>query len=92
MEREIIIVHKYLLRDVIRGDGSDEFVLIKDTITSSDPEDGGADHTLIIQRLSDKKYFRLYYSDWDLDYNFTDDFPEELIEVFPRQIMTTIYE
>lgn len=92
MEREIIIVDKYILKDIILRDGSDEFVFIDDTITDSDPEDGGADHTLIIQRVFDKKYFRLYYSDWDLDYNFTDDFPEKLIEVFPRQIMTTIYE
>lgn len=64
----------------------------QDIITSSDPEDGGADHILIIKRLSDGKYFRKYYSDWDIDYNYDRDWDGCFEEVFPRQITTTIFE
>lgn len=94
MKREKIIVDKNILKEVLRGSYSKnkEYLLIEDTITSSDAEDGGADHTLIIKRVSDNKFFCLEYCDWDIDYNFEDDFPEELDEVFPLQKTITVYE
>lgn len=68
------------------------FVCVKDEITSSDPEDGGADHDCVIKRLSDNKFFEFIYCDWDMDYNFDRDFPENLKEVFPKDIVVTVYE
>lgn len=91
MEREIIRIDKIILLDIIREDNEEEFTLVENKITSSDPEDGGADHNVVIKRLSDQKYFRVFYTDWDMDYNFNRDFPEELTEVFPREVITTIY-
>ncbi len=80
-------------REIIYGDSPDNtYTLVKDEITSSDPEDGGADHTLIIKRNADNKYFRLYYSDWDMQYNFERDFPENFKEVVPKTKTITVYE
>jgi len=69
-----------------------EYEHVQNIITSSDPEDGGADHILIIKRLSDGKYFRKYYTDWDIDYNYDRDWDGCFEEVFPRQITTTVFE
>lgn len=92
ISREKIKVDKNILRDIIYGDKNENFKLVEDKITNSDPEDGGADHLLIIQRKSDSKYFRTYYSDWDMDYNFERDFPEDLSEVFPEQVTITVFK
>lgn len=90
--REKVHIKRKKLRDIIREDDSNEFILILDEITSSDTEDGGADHQVVIQRKSDNKFFGFNYSDWDISYNFKRDFPNKVIEVFPRQVMITIYE
>jgi len=92
MSREKIKVDKEELREVIYGATKSDFKVVENKITSSDPEDGGADHTLVIQRKSDNKYFRMYYSDWDMDYNFERDFPEELTEVIPEQVTITVFK
>lgn len=92
MERENITIDKKLLRDILRGERRIEYTLIYDNIISSDPEDGGADHEVVIRRNYDRKFFRLYYTDWDMTYNFHRDFPEKLTEVFPKQITKTIYQ
>jgi hypothetical protein len=90
----------YLL--VNRNDKLTNFKIIKDEITSSDPEDGGAEHEAVIQDKTTLKYYELNYSDWDTDYNF--EFDEEteicercdislnLREVFPKQKTITVYE
>lgn len=90
--REIVSIKRKKLRDIIRQDDEKDFVLIEDKIISSDPEDGGADHEVIIQRRFDDKFFGFSYSDWDLGDNFLRDFPNKVVEMFPKNVMITIYE
>jgi len=81
--------------------GSD-YKFIQDTILFSDSEDGGAHHEAIIQDLSTGKYYKGYYCDWDIEYNFEYDeetgevyrcdFNNDLQEVFPKQVTTTKFE
>lgn len=100
MKRETIKIDKEILQMIIFNDSSKmkklkipiEYEMIENKITSADTEDGGADHTVVIKRLSDDKYFSVDYSDWDMEYNFDRDFPETLSEVFPKQITITIFE
>lgn len=91
-EKERIVIDRHTLRDIIYGEKEKDYKLIHDKITSSDPEDGGADHEVVINRKSDNKFFTFYYSDWDMDYNFERDFPENLVEVYPKKVTITIYE
>lgn len=44
-----------------------KYQLVDDSITDSDPEDGGADHTFIIKDLSSGVFYRGDYTDWDLE-------------------------
>ena len=95
IKRENVTIPKGILRSILRSYGSKEnykWVLIEDIITSSDTEDGGADHDVVMQRISDGKYFAFCYTDWDMDYNFERDFPEEVSEVFPIQVTKTEYK
>ncbi len=79
-----------------------KYGIAEDVIISSDPEDGGADHCCIIQEVESLKFYRLYYSDWDIQYNFEInentneitrcDIDCELEEVFPIQKTITVYE
>lgn len=79
-----------------------DFKVIEDKIISSDIEDGGADHEVIIQDLSTSKYYQGSYCDWDVDCNFEYDeetgevfrcdFDNNLDEVVPKEITTIIYE
>ena len=92
MKREKITINKRLLRSILYEEHKENYVLMYDKITGSDPEDGGADHEAVIKRKEDGKFFRVHYTDWDMDYNFERDFPETLTEVFPRQRTTTVYE
>lgn len=92
MEREKIVVDKNILKELIYKKKRDDYIVVENKITSSDPEDGGADHDLVIRRLSDNKFFFIYYTDWDLEYNFERDFPEELEEVFPVERTIIVYE
>ena len=98
-ERETVTLTKEVLRDIVRQWGSKnttyegiEYSLIEDEITSSDYEDGGADHTVIFKRMSDNKYFSFDYTDWDMEHNFHRDFPNSATEVFPRTITKIIFE
>lgn len=68
-----------------------DYKVMEDTIYASDPEDGGADHTIIIKDLSTDKYYEGDYTDWDLD-NLGEDLEEELIEVFPVEKTIIVYE
>ena len=96
--REVITIPKRRLRSIIHewdedeGEEETEFELVEDRITSSDDEDGGADHTVVIKRILDEKYFSFSYTDWDMNHNFDRDFPDRLREVFPRPITKIIYE
>ncbi len=102
--REVIKIEKEKLKVIIYDDtyemkkmgilvnGVREYSVVEDKITSADAEDGGATHEAIIKRTSDNKYFKLEYTDWDMDYNFESDFPEKLTEVFPKQVTITIFE
>jgi hypothetical protein len=82
------------------------FVLIEDTITSSDPEDGGADHDYVLQEVATGNYYAGSYSDWDIDntdYDEEDDdfdgvidgrcdLNNNLTQVYPEQITITVYK
>lgn len=72
----------------------ENYKLIENIINSVDSEDGGSDNTVIIKRISDNKYFRFNYQDWDVnwEYGHFDDFNPELTEVFPKTITKIIYE
>ncbi len=78
------------------------YEIISNTITSADAEDGGADHTLVIKRLSDGEYFKTFYCDWDMDNTDYDEEDDEIGErcdlncvlspVKPKTITITVYE
>lgn len=80
---------------------ADGFKVIEDKIKSSDTEDGGADHEYVIQEISTGRFFKGYYSDWDIentDYDEEEDVCDgridlncNLQEVFPEQITITVY-
>lgn len=92
-ERERIIIPKEEIKEgLIYSQCHEEYDLVEDVITNSDPEDGGADHRLIIRRKSDNKFFKMSYTDWDLRYNFERDFPEDFLEVFPKTVQVVTYE
>jgi len=84
------------------ADDCDGFKVVDDTITSSDSEDGGADHYYVIQEDSTKKFYGGYYCDWDIDntsYNEEEhtcgdrvDLECDLKEVFAKTVTHTIYE
>lgn len=77
--------HKHTLDDI-------EYQPVESVLTDSDPEDGGATYEVVFQRLSDGKYFKFSYNDWDMDYNFERDFPNSATEVFPKTITKMIFE
>jgi len=105
MQREKIIIDKYVLNvllDNLRGDDEDlanpndvnKYELIENNINSVDEGDGGVDYTAIIKRIKDGKFFKLNFQEWDIDWEKSPDFdmPEDLTEVFPKQITMTVYE
>lgn len=94
MKREIIIIDdKELILSVCEPKGlNKEFICVDFEITGVDPEDGGGDYEVVLQRLIDGKYFKLCYTHWDAYENFPDDFPDSMQEVFPAFKTITIYE
>ncbi len=78
------------------------YSVIDNKITSSDPEDGGADHDYVIQDTATGEFYMGSYSDWDIDNTDYDegddvignrnDFNTQLTQVFPRQVTITVYE
>jgi hypothetical protein len=98
-KREEVILSQELLADLAHDNGKHKFTLndieyqeIETTITGTDYEDGGATYEVVFQRLSDGKYFKFSYNDWDLEYNFVSDFPNKATEVFPKTITKIIFE
>lgn len=90
MEKEYF--GKELLRDIIYGNVSKkDYKEIANVITGADAEDGGAYHIFVFQRVSDGKFFKLNYCDWDLEYNF-DSFDDYAVEVFAKTKVVTYYE
>lgn len=105
MKREVLELNKYTLACIMEwgqeedaGENqaleSKDFELIEDTILSSDPDDGGYDAEAIIRRISDNKFFKLKYQEWDFnwEYGHFDDYEPELIEVFPKNITKIVYD
>lgn len=70
MKREKITINKRLLRSILFEDHKENYVLIFDKITGSDPEDGGADHDAVIKRKEDGKFFKVSYTDWDVSIKY----------------------
>lgn len=95
LKREEIHIDRNVLREIIYDiwfSKKADYKIIENKIVSSDLEDGGADHEVVIERIVDNKFFYFEYSDWDMDYNFERDFPENLKEVFPKEKTVIIYE
>ena len=78
-----------------------QYEVIEDTITSADEEDGGADHELIIKHIPTGKFYRGYYTDWDIENTDFDEETQEFgrcdldttfTEVKPKQVKVTKYE
>lgn len=89
--REKLFLDKRDLRDIVYGD-SEEYDVISTEIT--DTFRHGNKNECIVQRISDKKYFKLYYRDsvketceWD---DMNDD--DEYFEVFPIEKTIIVYE
>lgn len=106
LKREWIKIPKEVLKHLLYDnvfyeeedeDGSqqlilDHYTLIESKCTGADDEDGGGDYDVVIQRVSDEKFFQFHYSNWDIQYNFERDFAEDLYEVYPKRKTITIYE
>ena len=85
MKKEIKIDPAIMYRLIMGVDydkkDTEGFVLIEDEIVSSDPEDGGADHEIIIKEVKTGKFFKYFYSDWDID---NSDFDEDTLLIDGR--------
>jgi hypothetical protein len=65
------------------------FKRITETIVSTDSEKGSSDRIIILQRIEDKKFFKLEVTTWMTS---SHEINPILKEVFPRDIVTTVYE
>jgi len=80
----------------------EQFTVVEKFLYSTDDEDGGGHYKLILQDKNTSKYYSVYYTDWDVmntDYDEETktcdgriDLCDDLTEVIPKQVMTTIYE
>ena len=66
-----------------------DFDFVEDELMNDDIEDGYVQFLVILHKLSTNQYFKTYYTNYSND-NW--DYSTMLMEVFPKQIMTTIYE
>lgn len=79
MPRETLKIDKEITKEVIRRNPNLDYILVENKITRSDPEDGGADHTLIIKRKSDNKSELSYkHSSFSIIRNMFSDYMSEL--------------
>jgi len=75
--------------------------VVKTSLESSDPEDGGGHYDVILKHKPTGKFYETSYSDWDID---NTDFDEDnmcmgnrcdlscrLTEIKPMEVKTTIY-
>lgn len=65
-----LIIVGWRKNDVSRVLDTHEFLnweTVESTIISADPEDGGADHEIVLKHLPSGKFYLTYYSDWDID-------------------------
>lgn len=89
-----------LLTDQSTEEDKKNFELIQDYITSSDPEDGGADHTYVIKDIKSGLFYKGYYTDWDIDNTDYDgekicgrcDLESTLYEVKKKTKIIDVYE
>ena len=92
--REIINLSEfYDIWDIIYGDYEDEnssviFKHITCDIEECD-DHGNVKYSVVFQRVSDDKFFKFNYTYIPDDSNW---FPDIATEVFPKEVMTTIYE
>lgn len=66
----------------------DDFENITENINCYNLEDSFVKMTTIIKRISDGKYFEANWIKYCYEYIY----PTELVEVFPKEVITTIYE
>lgn len=85
MNRETISIGKLFdLHNISELSKLPGFIIIENDYT------GDSQRQTIIQRVSDNKYFKIYWSQLDVFGNTLN--RENGYEVFPKQITTTIYE
>lgn len=104
MERDKVELSEHYLRSLLDEEyegyiENEEFdyEYIQDKISDYDLDKSYEDHTVIIKRKSDDKYFSFDYSSSYYHDLFSDGmgwtgFPAIAYEVFPKQITKTIYE
>lgn len=68
---------------------SNNFVYVTDEVVSYSLEESYEKIKTIVKRVSDDKYFEI---SWSKHLDNRDTYNQELIEVFPRQIIEVIYE
>lgn len=89
IREKVIITDETILKD-LACEGNDEWIHIEEAQTYFDTEKGSADFEVILQRVEDKKYFKLKLTKWPSvsiqSYNYT------LTEVFPIEKTITIYK
>lgn len=105
MERETLNLENYTLAILMEWSQEDEapenniidsqnYELISEVIDQHDEYDGGSYYTTIIKRISDNKFFKFNYQDWDYDWEKGDfeNFKPQGREVFPEIVETVIYK
>jgi hypothetical protein len=92
MEREEIIMSDiYTEGEEIPWDNSKSgYSWVKDRKLNYDAEKNMVDVEVIFQRISDGKYFKVTYTQYNHCGNSLED--ETAIEVFPKQVVSIIYE
>lgn len=88
VREKVIITDENVLRQ-LACEGNEDWKWIEETQTDFDSEKGCADFEVIVQRISDKKFFKLKMTKWsagEREYNYT------LEEVFPVEKTITIYK
>lgn len=93
------VLYRLLMNNSKAEDG---FTMIEDEITSSDMEDGGADHDFVIKENATGDFYAGSYSDWDIentDYDYDNnvvdgrcDLNTNLYQVYPEQVTITVYK
>lgn len=97
----MVIRKETLCKIFIDGDEeADGFTLVSEKIVSSDDEDGGGNYEYVLKEDSTGKFFEGSYCDWDIDNTDWEDgvcgkrvdFYTNLIEVFEKKVVITIYD
>lgn len=90
MKREKIKISEEFIKNITEEGYTEGFEIISQEQQTHDVDDGNL-VIFVLKRNSDGKFFKGDYNWWSNDQEF-DDYSEELEEVFPEVITTTIYK